>query len=380
MKKVLVHGYFRDNLGDDLFFRVLARRYPHVMFYIPTTRWDYREKFADIKNIRIIDFLKIAKVTAHKVYLLPKLYSRLHMGRFDAVVCIGGSLFIDRRNPTPNDRVEAEKYSFICDWEYAQKAGVPYYVLGVNWGPCYNDYFYHYFDRAFDSLADLCFRDRASFETFSHKANARCAGDILMDHPMLRSRGESVPKKRQLAVSPVDPAGKSEAPCDAGCYYGAIASLCAEAAAQGYEVKLLSFCKDEGDERAVAEILSRTGNSGRITAVYYRHNWEELVRTLAESELIVSSRFHGTVIGWTVGVPVYSVTYSQKTVSLIRDCGFHSGFTKIENLGELAFETVRQEAILPQNRERFSGARRAFEKLDGLLKEEEQYEHSAGAE
>ena len=52
MKRVLVHGYFRANLGDDLFLRALAMRYPKVKFYFPTTRCDYKELFQDLPNVK----------------------------------------------------------------------------------------------------------------------------------------------------------------------------------------------------------------------------------------------------------------------------------------------------------------------------------------
>ena len=31
-KRVLIYGYLKLNLGDDLFFRILAERYPSVDF------------------------------------------------------------------------------------------------------------------------------------------------------------------------------------------------------------------------------------------------------------------------------------------------------------------------------------------------------------
>ena len=128
-KKILLHGYFRSNLGDDLFFRVIISRYSDVQFYIPLLNCDYKDKFSDLPNAKIIDFWGIDKWVHHKTYILPKLYSCLMMLHFDAVVCIGGSLFIDRQNPTAKDRLETEKYSFISDWECAYKKHIPYLLF-----------------------------------------------------------------------------------------------------------------------------------------------------------------------------------------------------------------------------------------------------------
>ena len=368
MKRVLVHGYFRANLGDDLFFRVLAMRYPDVQFYLPTTRCDYREMFKDLPNVRIIDFLQIARLTSRKIYMLPKLYSWQFMKRFDAVVCIGGSLFIDRQNPTSKDRIEAEQYSFICDWEYAKAAGVPYFVLGANWGPCYNDYFFDYFNRAFDSLADLYFRDRASFEMFAQKPAVRWGGDILMAHPAIRAAGSGLVRKKQIAVSVVEPGSKHGTGVDAAGYYRAVGAVCRDFQADGYDVKLLSFCKDEGDEEACRRVLEELDDHSRVETVCYSGDWKQMLAVIGASERMLATRFHGTVLGWTLGVPVYSIAYSNKTLNLIADCGVQDSCIPMTALDKLNADAVRKHAVIPADPGVFSGAEAAFVRLDKLLK------------
>ena len=368
MKKVLVHGYFRKNLGDDLFFRVLAMRYPDVKFYLPTIRCDYKELFQDLRNVKIIDFLKVVKLTNRKIYMLPKIYSRLNMKRFDAVVCIGGSLFIDRMNPTPKDRIETENYSFICDWEYAKASNVPYFVLGANWGPCYNQYFYDYFNKAFDSLADLYFRDKASFHVFAGKNSVRSGGDILMGNPVLRNTVKGAEKKRQIAVSVVNPQEKKDSFFDAERYYQAIGLVCREYVSAGYDVKLLSFCKDEGDEEACEHVLRYIDNTGGIETVFYRGDWKEVMQVIARSELLIATRFHATVIGWTLGVPVYSIAYSNKTVNLMEDCGTNDNYIRMEDINMLTADMIKKCAVLPDDIDCYSGAEDAFVRLDKFLK------------
>jgi colanic acid/amylovoran biosynthesis protein len=365
MKRVLVHGYFRANLGDDLFFRVLAMRYPDVKFYLPTTRWDYRDLFRDVPNIKIIDFFKIAKLTSRKVYTLPKIYSRIHMKRFDAVVCIGGSLFIDRESPDPKHRIETENYSFICDWEYAKAAKVPYFVLGANWGPCYNDYFYDFFSRAFDSLTDLYFRDRASFDLFSDRPMVRRGGDILMGNPLVKDAAVGTEKKKQIAISVIDPGKKND--IDPQDYYRNLGELCRAYKAEGYGVKLLSFCKDEGDEDACRQVLKYAGENAAELA-FYRGNWREMLRVMAESELLIATRFHATVLGWTLGVPVYTIAYSNKSVNLMADCGTESSCIPLEKAGNLDINTVKKQAALPEELSPYSGAEDAFLRLDKILR------------
>ena len=47
-KKVLLFGYSRANLGDDLFIYILAKRYQDIQFYIHIKEEKYNNKY--IKN------------------------------------------------------------------------------------------------------------------------------------------------------------------------------------------------------------------------------------------------------------------------------------------------------------------------------------------
>lgn len=371
MKKVLVHGYTMDNLGDDLFFQVLANRYPNVQFYLPTLNCNYKSKFKYFKNIKVIDFFCISKFTKHQVYKLPKLYSKYKMNKFDAVVCIGGSLFIDCKNATKRDRYVAENYSFIADWEYAKKKKIPYFVIGANWGPCYNQYYYDYFDRAFDSLKDLCFRDTYSYEIFKNKKNVRYTGDILMGNEYIKNLIDNCSKKRQVAISIVDPRHKSEEFVEYEQYEKKIVEFCDILHDLNYNVALLSFCENEGDLEIAKHIYSQVIDNSSIEIINYKQNCNEIIQVLAESEIIIASRFHATVLGWTLGTKVYSIVYGKKTIHLIEDCGYDYGYTGIEHISDLTLDSVLKNAICPDDVSLFEG-NEAFYELDKILKESDE--------
>lgn len=368
MKRVLLHGYTMDNLGDDLFFRVLVSRYPDMQFVLPTLNCSYRKKFSDLKNLCVVDFCRVARITTRKVYMLPKLYSRLFIKSFDAVVCIGGSLFIDRKNPSVKDRIETENYSFIYDWEIARKANVPYYLLGANWGPCYNSYFFEYFNRAFDFLEDICFRDRYSYEIFKSKPRARCGGDILMGSPFIRDAVPPCGKKKQIVFSVIDVAFKCETETDAEVYIAKMVELCREFVKLGYRVKLLSFCSWEGDEATAEKIQVGAGIGAGIEILRYHNNWREMLTAIAESEVIVSARFHGTVLGWTLNSRVFSLLYSHKTLNMIQDCGINGGYAWLHDIGKLTAGHILEHAVELRSPGTFGGEGAAFAKLDQALK------------
>ena len=365
--KVLLHGYFQHNLGDDLFFRAIATRYPDVKFYIPILTSGYKEKFKDLPNIVVVDFWGIAKYVHHKTYILPKFYSCITMSRYDAVVCIGGSLFMDRKNPTKNDVIEIENYSFIADWEWAYKKGVPYFVIGANWGPVYNEFFEQYFTRAIKTLHDLCFRDSASYNHFKNMPNVRRSGDILLGNPMIKQAVTGVEKKRKVAISVVNARFKNEIVTDADLYEQKISEWATELINDGYEVFFMSFCKAEGDEEAIRRIAQQMPSNKGIRVLCYNHNWQEMLNNMAESEFILASRFHATVLGWTVGTPVYSLAYSLKTLNLLKDCMAERSCSLINNIEKISVSEIKKQAYLLKNVEVVGGANDAFSNLDMLL-------------
>lgn len=52
MKKLRVFAYTKQNLGDDLFVKILCKRYPNTKFvlYAPNI---YKKVFKDIKNLEV---------------------------------------------------------------------------------------------------------------------------------------------------------------------------------------------------------------------------------------------------------------------------------------------------------------------------------------
>lgn len=366
-KRVLLHGYDSDNLGDDLFFRLLVTRYSHVQFVMPTLNLKSKARFADLANLKIIDFRKIARFARDYTYVLPKLYSWLFMRCFDAVVYIGGSLFIDHREYSAQYQYVIENYSFLCDYKIAAKAKVPCYLLGANWGPSYHDYFYKFFNQAFDSMQDIFFRDKYSYEIFKSKPQVRFGGDILMGSSFISHAIPPVKKlKNQIAFSII--AAREDLNPDSEAYILEIIRICREFISAGYQVKLLSFCITEGDQKTAEKVIREIKcPPEQISHLAYTDNWQEMLITLAQSELVVASRFHAAVLGWTLNTKVFSLLYSQKTQNLLNDCNITDGSIWLNDIGKVTAEYMLEHAVLLQNPEKFSGERSAFKKLDQVL-------------
>ena len=186
-----------------------------------------------------------------------------------------------------------------------------------------------------------------------------------MDNPLVKAFAAGAEKKKQIAISVINPGSKND--IDPERYYRNLADLCRGYQAEGYAVKLLSFCKDEGDEDACRQVLQYAGEHA-AEPVFYRGNWQEMLRVMAQSQLLIATRFHATVLGWTLGVPVYTIAYSNKTVNLMADCGTEDSCLALEKMGNLDMNTIKEKAVLPEDLSRFSGAEAAFLRLDERLR------------
>lgn len=78
-KRVLLNAYLVNNLGDDLFIRIICERFKDIIFYIIKSE-PYTDAFGIIPNIKICSREDILKI------------------KFDLEVMIGGSLFMQPKD------------------------------------------------------------------------------------------------------------------------------------------------------------------------------------------------------------------------------------------------------------------------------------------
>ena len=126
---IYVSAYCQKNLGDDMFVRTLVRRYPNCMFYLCADN-SLCTAFSDEPNIKIIGKIRyfilriIRKLTKSEKVMVD--INRLK--KADAIVRIGGSIFIEHAN-----------------WEVKYKfPHNQYFVIGANYGPAYTEMFENY--------------------------------------------------------------------------------------------------------------------------------------------------------------------------------------------------------------------------------------------
>lgn len=354
MKKVFLYAYDRQNLGDDLFVHTITKRYPRVRFYIWTDKKN-RETFRCLPNLKVVD--GNSRFVRFLGWLRPSLavghYYRA-IRRCDAVVYIGGSIFIEYPN-----------WELACNgWEYKAE-NFPYYVLGANFGPWHTEGYRDRMNRIFEKMQDVCFRDRYSHELFKDNDKVRSAPDILYAYPMPQVAVDD----KQIFVSVIDCAGRDDSHGLKSCdqqYMDRIAALLNQYLQAGHTLVLSSFCKAEGDEQGVQRILAAMGceNDPRVRVLHYDGtNADQVTEAIAGSGLVIATRFHATILALAAGRPVLPLIYSDKTRYVLEDLGFTGTMYDIRQNGN--WEMTEGTAMDVEQTK--INAQAHFEKLDGIL-------------
>lgn len=363
MKRIFLYAYDRINFGDDLFIRTICRRYKNVKFYI----WSYKynkDVFKNIKNLIVIDKnSRPLKFLENKITPLFSRYYSFMEKRCDAIVYIGGSIFIEYDN---------WQQSFVW-WDY-EALNRKFYILGANFGPYKTEEYRNKLASIFNNVQDICFRDKYSYNLFSDVKKVRYAPDILFNYQC-----KTTETKKQIFISVIDCLSR-ESGLDKLCdkeenYINILLKYIGIYVNKGYTVVLSSFCKIENDEKAINKILDRIdSNVERSVKIvnYNGENTDNVVSAMAESEFVIASRFHGTVLGFALDKPVLPIVYSDKTINILKDLSFKGRYIDIRKINSESYVELdnnydfQRIADIQQIRK---DSEKHFEKLDKLLLE-----------
>lgn len=339
--KVYVDAYLAKNLGDDLFVDILTKRYPNHKFFTIAEG----EKGYNKSNLKVYSnkyFFKFLKKFQLEKYLA---------NRYDTVVTIGGSMFMENND---SDR----------DFSLGKNKR---YMLGVNFGPYKTEKYYQNIYAMISNLEDVCFRDRYSYNLFKDLPNTRCASDIIFS---MDTSNVKITNRKRAVISIISPKDKINEKYNEK-YEKKMIELIQFLESKGYEICLMSFCKIENDEETIENIIKKLSENlkSKIEKYYYNGNIEEALNVLGDSQLIVGGRFHANIIGLVLGKSILPVLYSDKTLHVLQDMEIDVPIIDIRKLDEFDIQKLTDEQLnkhfdveIQKN-----DAKRHFEKLDILL-------------
>ncbi|MDT2817400.1 polysaccharide pyruvyl transferase family protein [Vagococcus lutrae] len=360
-KKIFLSGYWEGNLGDDLFLDIICKRYPNSIFYI-ITESKHKNKYEHIKNLKVIyNDLGILKKTDNvlKRIKMPYLSSLLPLF-FRNHVEIGGSLFI--QGDDWKNKLKKRKLfnSFSKN----------YIVIGSNFGPFFNQEYLKEYSDFFKQCDYVSFRDNKSRELF-YNVDIKVYPDIVFSmEPQQKQKDNNT-----ILISIINPElefrtdeirGTSE------IYYKTLANFAHRVIDKGYTPVFISFCEKEQDSLAIEKMKKYLDNEqvSRISTVIYT-DISEILDLYANACGVISSRFHSIVLSWLFGKKNYSLTYSNKSVDLIRERGNYMKYTPIEKINDQTVQEMITTLFTDENNVPIINkleASKHFEYLDKLLR------------
>lgn len=334
MKNILVKAYLNQNLGDDLFIYILAERYKNERFYlINYNKIDLKKTFNQI-NIKIKNisfFLKIINYFFSKILNINSLIEKVICLKKDMCIEIGGSIFME------DSKEERNRVSLKNRIELLKKCKNKYFILGANFGPYKSKEYLEKYFNFFSKCVDICFREQYSYELFKNLKNIRYTKDIVFS-----LNKKEYENKKYVLISVIKPSLKEDLLDKEEKYYQKLEKIIREYLKNKIEVKLMSFCKNEGDEEAIRDILISFSEEEKkkITTYNYNGNIEEALKVIGESDTIIATRFHAMILGFIYAKKVYPIAYSSKTINVLKDLEFKGNYATFDNLENLKIENI----------------------------------------
>ncbi|MDO5292493.1 MAG: polysaccharide pyruvyl transferase family protein [bacterium] len=314
-KKVLLSAYVNQNLGDDLFVKIVCERYPNVIFIL-TGEMEHKRAYRSIPNLKFVSdntllikvickFTNIIKKIRKKPMIYRnKLLLNILSAHYKINILIGGSIF--NETSTRLSELEMEQ-----KW-YKRHP----YIIGCNFGPYSTKRFYEYCVQSFREATQVSFRDRYSYELFKELKNVSLATDVGFSL-VHRTKDLGYYVFSVLDLSIVDYGRSKKFHKD---YLEKILEIVNVLLASNKTVYIVSFCNPQGDMNSVNHIVKTVNSSSRVKPFSYEEEgMDKTLELLANAEGIVATRFHALVLGILFQKKVLPIMYSNKMKHLLDD-------------------------------------------------------------
>ncbi len=369
-KNILLIGAWKNNLGDDLFLKIICQRYPSYTFHIVTSK-KYHKAYVAISNLKchfnnnII--IKALNYVFRKMNISDIYYSYL-LNKCDTSVLLGGSLFQQEKKwklivKKRTDIVKNSKASF---------------VIGSNFGPYYEKAYYNTYNTLLSKMKDVCFRDKYSVSLFP-QLKARFAPDVVLTLKSPQNANTNIVQKYNkpyVIISPINldiiSISRNLISLSSGEYEDWIIDLSINLEKQGMSIVLMSFCKQENDDETIMKILEKGKNKLHSTYVYSHENIEESLSIIANSEYVVATRFHAMILSWLMKKPVLPIVYGEKMRNVICEYGFTGKYYEINDLPQCKTDfDINELSTVPDIEKLISQAEQQFSALEKWMKSHE---------
>lgn len=309
--EVFLNGYWKKNLGDDLFVKTICERYPDSNFYLEADPKD-GSVFNGIKNLTVLyknnDLLyKLIRRLKFPFKSFSNYYSMSN--NIPIYIEIGGSIFII-------DNIRQAKKAYKKRLRIRRIAS-KYFIIGSNFGPYIDDRQITEYNNFFSSTDGVVFRDIHSSSLFNSK-NIKTAPDAVLS---LNTICESS-NQNYIIISFVNLKsrnGFSKEMIDN--YEQNIIDICNYYLLKNKTIVLFGFCEYENDNDFIERVSIQLSPKYKKNIIKYVHNdINKSLHYIYNSEMIIATRFHAMILGWLYGKPTIVFSYSDKIVNTIKYC------------------------------------------------------------
>lgn len=291
MKRVLVEGYAKNNLGDDLFFYILLKRYVKTEF-----------TFNFSNSSKMLKKIKNAVLIQHHFRTLAK-----EIQFYDVFVVIGGSMF-----QQPKNKLGFKKWlSLFLKVLLFRMHGKKVVFIGFNFGPYHSNLFYCLYKILFRFVNFLSVRDKRTFELFKKNKRLYMFPDIVfgLHDKILKTR-----KSRSVAISVMDFGPNN----DFQEIYENFLKNTINTINSNIKVVLYGF--QVSDEINDLKVINRLEGEidRKVDRFYYDgQNMKKLIQNYCSNYFAITTRFHSLVLSLKAHQQIISVDYNIKVGALL---------------------------------------------------------------
>lgn len=321
----IVDGYWRKNLGDDLFLKILAERYPNNKFYILIDK-EFYSVFDEFKNIVPIFNKKSAlmRLKGKIGRLLVKIGISLpgtvenKILKCSNYIELGGSIFI--MNTSKMDNSYSLRKMISC-------SKVNHYIIGSNFGPYKTEGQLQRYQSIMEKCLWVSFRDEYSLTLFRNDANNL---HWFPDVVFCLNVNNYIKSKEYILISVINPEGR----CDGSEYedwlLGVIKNYINN---ENEKIVLMCFCEFQGDQEFANKLYNELNNSEKNNIKIVVHkDIDESMNVICKAKKVIATRFHAMILAWLLEKPVFVISYSNKTTDVIHCIAPEQKYTNINEL------------------------------------------------
>ena len=298
MKKVFVMAYLRKNFGDDLFVKMLLEKYKNIDFYIKSDKDEFVDILDKYDNLHVL----YGKDTDEELY-------NSDVNEYDAYVYIGGSIFMEGGS---SYNLSEKFYDFV---KRCKENNKPFCYISCNYGPYQTQEYFELSQKDFKECTDICFRDRYSYNLFSDIETVRYAPDFAFSYntPKVEKQKDTV------GITVINLNIRNDLKDKNDTYMNFLERNIKKYISLGKDVFLFSFCKEEGDEETIEDILKLIPNENHLHVVRYEGDVDKFLNQYNLMEYMICARFHAMILSSTAMQKIYVMSYSKKIDRVVED-------------------------------------------------------------